>query len=50
MQLLAGKGNFRAQNSILRALLHSEFHFEGTFLRVIVINKNKTEKNFNFIG
>ena len=39
--LLEGKGHFRARNYILRALLHAELHFEGTFVRGIVIRRKK---------
>ena len=39
--LLEGKGHFRARNYILRALLRAELHFEGTFVRGIVIRRKK---------
>ena len=39
--LLEGKGHFRVRNYILRALLHTELHFEGTFVRGIVIMRKK---------
>ena len=39
--LLEGKGHFRARNYILRALLRAELHYEGTFVRGIVIRRNK---------
>ena len=39
--LLEGKGHFRARNYILRALLCAELHFEGTFVRGIVIRQKK---------
>ena len=45
--LLEGKGHFRARNYILRTLLRAELHYEGTFLRGIVIRR---KKNYNFIG
>ena len=39
--LLEGKGHFRARNYILRALVCAELHFEGTFVRRIVIRRKK---------
>ena len=39
--LLEGKGHFRARNYILRALLRAELHFEGNFVRGIVIRRKK---------
>ena len=39
--LLEGKGHFRARNYILRALLRAELHYEGTFVRGIVIRRKK---------
>ena len=39
--LLEGKGHFRARNYILRTLLRAELHFEGTFVRGIVIRRKK---------
>ena len=41
MVLPEGKGHFRARNYILRALLRAELHFEGTFVRGIVIRRKK---------
>ena len=39
--LLKGKGHFRARNYILKALLRAELHFEGTFVRGIVIKRKQ---------
>ena len=39
--LLEGKGHLRARNYILRVLLCTELHFEGTFVRRIVIRRKK---------
>ena len=43
-----GKGHDAACGK--RALLRAELHFEGTFVRRIVIKENKAEKNYNFMG
>ena len=37
--VLEGEGHFRARNYILRVLLRAELHFEGTFVRGIVIRR-----------